>query len=88
MDQYKYKMVRVVCKGKIKSCEFCKGTDDEKNESGDRIMYEGYCTKCGRPLDKKTGDDCNFIVGYVDHYLKQQGKVHFKCKFCQTMTTI
>jgi hypothetical protein len=82
MDQYRYRMVRVVCQGKIKTCKFCEGLDYEKHS------YEGYCTQCGRPLYKKPGDECNFIVGYVDRLYKQQNKVHFKCKFCQTITTV
>lgn len=81
MDQYRYRMVRVVCKGKIKTCNFCNDLDYEK-------AHEGYCKKCGRPLDKKPGDECNFIVGYVDQLYKQQDKVHFKCKMCSTLTTI
>jgi deoxyribodipyrimidine photolyase-like uncharacterized protein len=81
VEQYRYRMVRVVCKGKIKSCNFCNDLDYEKK-------HEGYCTKCGRPLDKKPGDECNFIVGYVDHLYKQQDKVHMKCKMCSTLTTV
>lgn len=81
MDQYRYRMVRVVCKGKIKSCKFCNDLDYDK-------AHEGYCRKCGRPLDKRPGEECNFIVGYVDQLYKQQDKVHFKCKMCSTLTTV
>lgn len=80
-DQYRYRMVRVVCQGKIKSCKFCEDLDYEKK-------HEGFCRKCGRPIDKKPGDDCNFIIGYVDRLFKQQNKVHFKCKMCSTITTV
>lgn len=81
MDTYRYRMVRVVCKGKIKTCKFCNDLDYEK-------AHEGYCKKCGRPLDKRPGDECNFIVGYVDREYHQQDKVHFKCKMCSTLTTV
>lgn len=85
-NQYRYRMVRVVCKGKIKCCKFCEELDygDEKK----RIVHNGFCNMCGRPLDKKPGDECNFIVGYVDQLYKQQDKVHFKCKMCQSLTTV
>jgi hypothetical protein len=79
--KFNYSMVRVVCRGEIKSCDFCK--IDESDES----CKEGYCHKCGRPLWKKPGEECGFIVGYLDHNYRQQNKVHFKCKFCNTVTT-
>ena len=79
--QYKYRLVRVVCEGKIKCCKFCDGLDYEKK-------HEGFCKKCGRPLDKKPGEDCNFIVGYVDRTLKLQKHVNFKCNRCSTITTV
>jgi hypothetical protein len=81
MGAYNYRMVRVVCEGTIKSCKFCNDLDYEK-------MHEGYCRKCGRPLDKKPGEKCNFIVGYTDREYHQQDKVHFKCKMCSTLTTV
>jgi hypothetical protein len=79
-------MVRVVCQGKIKSCKFCNDLDygSEKKE----VKHEGFCNMCGRPLYKKPGENCNFIVGYVDRGYKQQNKVHFKCKMCPTITTV
>jgi len=79
--QYKYRLVRVVCEGKIKCCKFCDGLDYEKK-------HEGFCRKCGRPLDKKPGENCNFIVGYVDRALRPQKHVNFKCNLCSTITTI
>lgn len=85
-DTYRYRMIRVVCAGKIKSCNFCKDLDYGTEEN--KIMHEGFCNKCGRPLDKKPGDTCNFIVGYQDRGYKQQDKIHFKCMNCQTLTTI
>jgi len=86
MDNYRYRMIRVVCEGTIKSCAFCNELDYGTEEK--IIMHEGFCTKCGRPLDKKPGDKCNFIVGYRDRGYKQQNKVHFKCRNCQTITTV
>jgi hypothetical protein len=82
MDDYRYRMVRVVCHGKIKTCEFCKNLDYENHS------YEGFCSKCGRPLDKKPGVECGHIVGYYDRGYHQQNKVHFKCKMCSTITSI
>lgn len=79
---YKYKMVRLVCKGEIKGCPSC-----EKTEFG-----EGYCSLCGRPLWRKTGEICDTIIGYLekpsDGIFKKQGKLHLKCTICKTMTTI
>lgn len=86
VDQYKYRLIRVVCEGKIKSCKFCKDLD--YGSDGHKIMHEGFCSKCGRPLDKKPGDTCNFIVGYYDRNYRQIDKIHFKCRNCQTLTTI
>jgi hypothetical protein len=74
-------MVRVVCEGKIKCCKFCNDLDYDKK-------HEGFCVQCGRPLDKKPGVDCKFIIGYVDRAYKQQQKVHFKCQRCSTITTL
>ena len=79
--RFGYSMVRVVCKGIIKSCKFCESEDINE-------IREGYCPKCGRPLWKKPGDSCGFIVGYADRNYRQQNKVHFKCKYCNTVTTI
>ena len=79
---YNYSMIRIVCKGKIKSCDFCKGV----NEDG--AIHEGFCSQCGRPLWKKPGEDCSFIIGYKDRNYRQQDKIHIKCKFCNTMTTV
>jgi hypothetical protein len=87
MNDYRYRMIRVVCEGTIKPCEFCKDIKYE-DENGEKIMHEGFCQKCGRPLDKKPGDKCNFIVGYQDRGYKQQNKIHFKCGKCPTITTI
>lgn len=77
-----YSMIRVVCQGKIKACNFCK----ENENNG--IAKEGYCSKCGRPLWKNPGETCSFIIGYIDRNYKQNGKVHIKCKNCNTITTI
>lgn len=82
MDDYRYRMVRVVCQGTIKTCKFCENLDYENR------AYEGYCSKCGRPLDKKPGVKCGYIIGYYDRSYKQQQKVHFKCKMCSTITTV
>ena len=79
VDNYNYSMVRIVCKGKIKVCDFCK----DKKE-----IQEGYCKMCGRPLWKKSGEDCNFIIGYKDKNYHQQNKVHIKCKYCNSITSI
>lgn len=80
--KYKYKTVRLVCRGEIKCCEFCKETD----------FNEGFCTVCGRPLWKKSGDTCSNIIGYLekpsDGIFKKQGKIHIKCTLCKTMSTI
>jgi|APLow6443716910_1056828.scaffolds.fasta_scaffold00197_11 hypothetical protein len=76
---FKYKMVRVVCKGKIKCCDRC----------SEIVFNEGYCPQCGRPLWKKPEEVCNTIVGYVEGDIeKKQGKVNFRCRFCNTITTI
>ena len=75
-------MIRIVCQGIIKNCEFCK--EDENKES----IKEGYCPKCGRPLWKKSGDKCGFIIGYKDRNYHQLNKIHIKCKFCNTVTTV
>jgi hypothetical protein len=79
---FNYSMIRIVCQGKIKTCDFCK--DNKDNET----IKEGYCAKCGRPLWKKSGDNCGFIVGYKDRNYRQQNKVHIKCKFCNTVTSV
>jgi hypothetical protein len=79
--KFNYSMIRVICQGTIKSCNFC------EQEALSENSHEGYCAKCGRPLWKKPGEKCNFIVGYLDHNYRQQNKVHFKCKFCNTVTT-
>lgn len=81
---YNYSMQRIVCTGSIKTCEFCK--EDDSDES--KISKEGYCPKCGRPLWKKAGEKCGFILGYADRNYHQQDKIHIKCKFCNSMTTI
>jgi hypothetical protein len=78
-----YSMVRVVCDGTIKPCEFCKEVINTKE-----LKHEGYCAKCSRPLDKNPGDPCRYIVGYLDHRYKQQDKVHLICRFCKTITTV
>lgn len=82
MESYNYSMVRVNCNGKIKSCEFCK--EDENN----KMNKEGYCVKCGRPLWKKEGESCNFIIGYLDRNFHQKQKVHFRCRYCNSITTV
>lgn len=79
--KYNYQMVRIVCGGKIKSCDFCKDVNENK------IIEEGYCKMCGRPLYKKPGESCGFVIGYVDRNYRQQDKVHFICRFCNTITT-
>lgn len=79
-DDFNYAMRRVICNGIIKTCDFCK-------EDSDRIQ-EGYCSKCCRPLWKKPGEPCNFILGYRDKDYHQVDKIHIKCNFCNTMTTI
>ena len=79
---YNYAMLRVVCQGKIKSCEFCKEEKDKET------IKEGFCSQCGRPLWKKPGESCGFIVGYLDRNYHQTNKVHIKCKFCNTMTSV
>lgn len=81
--KFNYSMVRVVCKGKIKTCESCKDLINDKN-----VIREGYCVKCGRPLYKNEGDICGQVVGYFDRRYKQQEKVHISCRFCRTITTI
>jgi hypothetical protein len=81
--KFNYSMVRVVCQGKIKSCDFCKEqVNDEK------IIREGYCSKCGRPLFKNPGDHCGQVIGYYDRRYRQQEKVNIVCRFCRTITTI
>lgn len=80
--KYNYAFVRVVCEGKIKSCEFC-----QKILNTDNKKHEGYCSKCGRPLDKNPGDHCGRIIGYLDGRYRQQDKVNFICRYCNTITT-
>lgn len=87
-NNFRYSMKRVVCNGKIKSCEFCKDSNNGKTENGKPILMEGYCSKCGRPLWKKPGDDCGFILAYLDRHYNQKDKVHIKCKLCSTVTTV
>lgn len=86
MDNYRYRMLRIVCAGKIKPCEFCKDMAYEKD--GKKIVHEGFCSKCGRPLDKKPGEECNSVVGYVDRGYRQQDKVNFICRNCNTIITV
>jgi len=81
-NNYSYSMVRIVCQGKIKDCDHC------KEPEGKETVREGYCKLCGRPLWKQSGDACGFIIGYHDRNYNQQNKVHIKCKFCNTVTTI
>lgn len=80
---FNYSMVRVVCQGKIKSCASCK--EQVNNET---VMYDGYCSKCSRPLCKNEGDLCGQVVGYYDRRYRQQDKVHITCRFCRTITSI
>lgn len=80
--KFNYAMVKVVCEGTIKSCEFCKDIHD------DGKIREGFCSKCGRPLDKKPGDSCNHIIAYLDKNYHQKNKVHIKCKLCCSVTTV
>jgi hypothetical protein len=77
---YNYKNVRMVCKGKIKSCDSC----HENNE----FLKDGFCVKCGRPLWKKPGEPCEFILGYHDRNFERLGQIVLKCKYCNTLTTI
>lgn len=79
---YNYSMLRIVCQGKIKVCDHCRVKD------GEEVVKEGYCKMCGRPLWKAEGDPCNFIIGYRERNYHQVDKIHIKCKFCNTMTTI
>lgn len=79
---FNYSMVRVICQGSIKECDFC------KNVNVDGRISEGYCSQCGRPLWKKPGEKCSFILGYYDRNYRQENKVHIKCKFCNTVTSI
>lgn len=81
--KFNYSMVRVVCQGNIKSCEFCKEVINTKE-----LKHNGFCSMCGRPLDKNPGDPCAFIIGYIDRRYKQQDKVHLICRFCKTITTV
>lgn len=78
-QNFNYNMVRIVCQGKISACDFCKDIE---------TINEGYCSKCGRPLWKKSGEECGFIIGYKEKTYHQQNKVHIKCKFCNTMTSV
>ena len=82
MAQYRYKQIRIVCQGIVKTCKHCKDTE----------FQEGYCKLCSRPLWKKSGDKCNHILGYAerddDGQFKKQGKLHIKCTYCNTLTTI
>jgi hypothetical protein len=82
MVDYNYSMIRIICQGKIKTCDFC------REEDNNTTVKEGYCSKCGRPLWKKSGEHCGFILGYQDKNYKQQNKIHIKCKFCNTVTSI
>jgi len=79
---YKYKMVRLICKGIIKNCSNCENQE----------IDEGYCSLCGRPLWRKSGEVCDTIIGYLekpsDGIFKKQGKVHLKCTICNSMMTI
>jgi hypothetical protein len=78
MTVYKYKKVRLVCLGLIKGCEYC-----------DSIEFsEGYCKNCGRPLWKKIGEQCNFVLGYYDGTIRKQGKFDIICRNCRTITTV
>lgn len=88
---YKYKILRVVCEGTIKTCEFCKDIP---------VPSEGYCKCCRRPLWRNPGERCSSIVGYIDgelkrymdSELKKQGKkrsgINFICKECNSITSI
>lgn len=78
MSVYRYKKVRVVCEGLIKSCEHC----------SDIKFSEGYCKECGRPLWKEVGEQCNFVIGYIDGTFRKQGKVDLICRNCRTVTTL
>jgi hypothetical protein len=73
MVNFKYKTVRVVCKGKIKVCDNCK----------DIPISEGYCKLCRRPLWKKEGETCNSIIAYYKGDLKQGKEI--VCKECKTL---
>lgn len=76
-NERNYRMIRVVCKGKIKSCERCSELE----------FNEGYCPQCGRPLWKKTEEPCVCILGYVEKEIKTRGKINFVCRNCSTVTT-
>jgi hypothetical protein len=72
-----YRMIRVVCKGNIKTCDRCSSSE----------FNEGYCPQCGRPLWKKSEESCNCILGYVEKEIKIRGKINFVCRNCSTVTT-
>lgn len=80
---YKYRNVRVVCKGIIKGCDNCKGIE----------FSEGYCKLCRRPLWRKIGETCNSIVAYYNGSLKQGKReseiigVDVICKECNSITS-
>ena len=81
MDRkFNYKLVRIVCQGQIKSCPFCSDNSE--------TIKEGYCKMCGRPLWKKPGEKCGFILAYVDRNYHQKDKINIVCRNCKTITTI
>jgi hypothetical protein len=76
--KFRYRKNRVVCNGTIKGCEHCKDISPPA---------EGYCPMCGRPLWKRIGEACNFILGYVECPGPTQGKIDFRCYQCNTIIT-
>lgn len=81
---YKYKLIRVVCEGKIKGCDHCKDLP---------VPSEGYCKLCRRPLWRNIGDPCKTIIAYVNSDLKQGNSkrkigVDVICKECNSITSI
>lgn len=80
----KYARIRVVCRNKIKGCEFCK----------DKTFSDERCKYCGRPLWKQISESCDTIIGYYDNRIgKKRGLeeyigIDFICRECNSVTSV
>ena len=70
--------IRVNCRGVIIGCNECK----------DEELKEGFCTWCGRPLNKCIGDKCGIVYAYVERGYVWKGAIKVKCRYCKTINKI
>jgi len=71
--------VKLKCRGEVRGCSSCRNT---YNKNG------GFCTDCGRPLNKAIGDTCGNVIAQIERGHVWNGKVKIKCKICKTINVV